>query len=233
MGKGTRDLRTNSELPETAWARQARAVVHTSWQSGSLTLPLPTGPSRPPWCGDNCGERTRACDPMPTQAPPLARPVSGTALELTRLPLGRQNFHPPLCSKTLKNNKGRKPVPPGKSSILQTARPVAHGATRNHAENPEHHFRERSWFGAEVRGRDNLNNTTYLGEKMEGEETLQEMLTYRAQGRTHHRKAGLSGEELFPRLGPPVQRPIGHKLCFGKQTTLLPPLWLPCSPLKV
>lgn len=67
---------------------------------------------------------------------------------------------------------------------------------------------------------------------MEGEETLQEMLTYRAQGRTHHRKAGLSGEELFPRLGPPVQRPIGHKLCFGKQTTLLPPLWLPRSPAQ-
>lgn len=21
----------------------------------------------------------------------------------------------------------------------------------------------------------------------------------------------------YPRLGPPVQRPIGHKLCFGKQ----------------
>lgn len=101
-GKGTCDLRINSELPETARALQARAGVHTSWQSSSLTLPLPTGPSRPHWCGDNCGERTRACGLMSTQAPPLTRPESGTALELTRLPLGWRNFPSPLCSKTSK-----------------------------------------------------------------------------------------------------------------------------------
>lgn len=68
---------------------------------------------------------------------------------------------------------------------------------------------------------------------MEGEETLQEMLTYRAQGRTHHRKAGLSSEELLPPPG--ASSPTAHwsqALLRETEPPSSAPFWLPCSPAQ-
>lgn len=157
-GKGTCDLRINSKLPEStgppgkSWGAhflaeqqphpalanrplQTTLVWRQLWgEDKSLWPNAHPGPST-----DQAGEwHSSGADPAP--------------IRMAKLPFSTlfENF---------KNKMGGSPSPLEKTVSSKQPHSVSHGATRKHTENSGHHFQERTWFGAEFRGRDKLNNT--------------------------------------------------------------------------
>lgn len=116
----------------------------------------------------------------------------------------------------LKKRKGEEAPHPWKKQSPSNSPPRLPRSHKNYAENSEHHFQARRWFGAEDGGRQSEQHKPTL-ERRRGEETLQETLTYRAQGRTRHRKAVRPVRSSQPRPGLQSNGPLVTSFALGTE----------------